>query len=87
MLRLPSRAQQETHPAHPLQSPASVKGTVGGEAHDSYIVQARKGQALAARISWQRTAGNHAEFSVSESPDVYSSTPIAFGHSSSAGTR
>jgi hypothetical protein len=61
-------AQQDTNPKHPLQSPAAVKGTIGGEAHDSYVIQARKGQAISVRISWQRAAGNQADFSVSESP-------------------
>ncbi len=80
-------AQQDTNPKHPLQSPAAVKGTIGGEAHDSYVIQARKGQAISVRISWQRAAGNQADFSVSESPDFYDSTPVAFGKHSDAGRR
>jgi hypothetical protein len=80
-------AQEDTSPKHQLRSPAAVRGTIGGEAHDSYVIQARKGQALAVRISWQLAGGNHAEFSVSESPDFSNSAPVGFGKQSDGGRR
>ena len=56
-----------------LRTPATVKGFIGGESHDSYAIHARKGQVLTVRISWQPEhdkdmGDNHAEFFVSDSP-------------------
>jgi len=82
-----ARAQEDTVPKHPLRSPAAVKGTIGGEGHDRYVIHAHKGQVLALHISWQRAGEDHAEFSVSESPDFYNYAPVAFGKQSDTGRR
>lgn len=66
---------------------AVVKGIIGGEAHDSYVIQARQDQVFSVRISWQRAGEDHAEFSVSESPDFYNHAPVAFGKRSDTGRR
>ncbi|MFN2499697.1 MAG: hypothetical protein ABR557_11490, partial [Pyrinomonadaceae bacterium] len=33
-------------PAKQLRSPAIVRGFIGGESHDSYVIRARKGQVM-----------------------------------------
>jgi hypothetical protein len=80
-------AQEDTAPKHALRSPSAVTGTIGGEGHDSYTIRAHKGQVLAVRISWQRAGEDHAEFSVSESPDFYDSSSATFGKQSDTGRR
>ena len=46
-----ARAQEDIVAKRPLRSPAVVRGTVGGEAHDGYVVQARAGQEIMVRIA------------------------------------
>src|SRR5687768_18265969 len=36
-----------------LRNPATVRGTIGGESHDSYVIRARKGQMMTVRLSWR----------------------------------
>lgn len=72
-------AQVETSPPRRLRSPAPVRGFIGGESHDGYVVRARKGSVLTVRLSWRREGDNRASFSVSESPDFYSGEPTKFG--------
>lgn len=52
-----------------LRSTAPVRGFIGGESHDSYVVRAHKGSVLTVRLSWQSESGNRASLAVSESPD------------------
>jgi hypothetical protein len=52
-----------------LHSPASVRGFIGGESHDSYVIHVRSGRVLTVRISWRQEGDNRAEFDVSESPN------------------
>src|ERR1700742_4559469 len=75
-----------------LKSPALVKGVIGGESHDSYVIHARKGRTLTVQINWRREhdrqmGDNRAEFSVSESPDFEGGGPIKFGSESDNGKR
>ena len=77
-----SGARVENPPARRLRSAATVRGFIGGESHDSYVIRARKGQTLTVRLSWQREDGNRASVSVSESPDPYTGEPVKFGHDS-----
>ena len=44
-------AQTHSTPKKRLKSPAAVKGFVGGEAHDSYVIRDRKNQNLRVQIS------------------------------------
>jgi hypothetical protein len=62
------RSQVDISPTR-LRSPATVKGFIGGESHDRYVVRARKGQIMTVRISWRREGDNHAEFGVQDSRD------------------
>ena len=72
-----------------LRPPATAKGFVGGESHDSYSIHARKGQTLTVQIAWklehdEGISDNHAEFWVGDSPD-YGSGVVKFGRKSDNG--
>jgi hypothetical protein len=69
-----------------LKSMVPVKGFIGGESHDSYVIRARKGQILTVSLSWQREGDNRASFTVSESPD-FSGAPAKFGNGSHEDTK
>ena len=78
--------------AERLRSPATVRGTVGGESHHSYAVRARQGQIMTVRISWRRErdpelSHNHAEFYVSDLPDFGGDGLVKFGKESERGRR
>src|SRR5215468_8697971 len=67
-------AAQEHEYVKRLRTPATVKGLIGGESHNSYVIHAREGQVMTVQISWrpahdQALGDNRAEFFVSESPD------------------
>jgi hypothetical protein len=79
--------QVETSPLRRLQSQARVRGFIGGESHDGYVVRARKGQTLTVRLSWRREGDNGASFAVSQSPDFYSGETDEFGAESDDGQR
>jgi hypothetical protein len=72
---------EETTPLIRLRSVASVRGFIGGESHDSYVVHARKGSVLTVRLSWRREGDNRASLTVSESPN-FSGEPVKFGNDS-----
>ncbi|HUQ32558.1 MAG TPA: hypothetical protein VM095_10590 [Pyrinomonadaceae bacterium] len=72
-------AQVEAPAARRLRNSAPVRGFIGGESHDSYVVRARKGQVLTVRLSWRSEGDNRASLAVSESPDFYSGEPAKFG--------
>ena len=80
-------AQEDTTPKKRLRSPATVKGFIGGESHDSYVVRVRKGQVMTVQISWKRESDNHASFTVSESPNFFTGELITFGKESDDGKR
>jgi hypothetical protein len=71
-----------------LRSPATVKGLIGGESHDSYAIHARAGQTMTVWISWKpehdgELGDNHAEFFVSDSPEF--GGDVTFGRASDDG--
>jgi hypothetical protein len=75
-----------------LRSPATVRGFIGGESHDSYVIHARADQIMTAQISWRPEhdkglGDNRAEFFVSESPDFDSDGQVKFGKESDKGKR
>jgi len=72
-------AQDDTTPKKRLKAPATVSGTVGGEAHDSYVIKARKGQRMAVEITWKKEDSNKAEFTVSRSDNFYGAEMVKFG--------
>ena len=73
---------KDTTPKKRLRSQAIVKGFIGGESHDSYVIRARKGRTLIVRISWRGEGDNRAEFKISESHDFFGSEPVKFGKES-----
>jgi len=74
-----------------LRSPAAVKGFIGGESHDSYVIRARKGRIMTVKLSWRRERNgpeyNHAEFYVSNSGDFGGDSRVTFGRDSKDGKR
>lgn len=74
-------------PARRLRSLVPVRGFIGGESHDGYVVHACKGQVLTVRLSWRRESGNQASLTVSESPDYYTGEPVKFGTEYNNGKR
>lgn len=64
-----------------------MRGFIGGESHDFYVIRARKGRTMMLRLSWRREGDNRASFSVSESPDYYTGEPVKFGIEYDAGKR
>ncbi|HWT01375.1 MAG TPA: hypothetical protein VN256_14090 [Pyrinomonadaceae bacterium] len=80
-------AAVETSPPRRLRAAAPVRGFIGGESHDSYVVRARKGQVLTVRLSWRREGDNRASFSVSESPDFFAGEQVKFGAEYDGGRR
>ncbi len=75
-----------------LRNPSTVRGLIGGESHDSYVIRARKGQILTVQISWRREhhkelGDNHAEFFVGDLPDYDGGGLVKFGKESNDGRR
>jgi hypothetical protein len=73
-----------------LRSPANVKGLIGGESHNSYVIHLRKEQVVTVQISWRHEVvediANHAEFYLGELPD-FAGEQVKFGTESKNGTR
>jgi len=80
-------AQEDNVPKQRLRSPAVVRGAIGGEAHASYVIRARKGQLLTVRISWRREGDNSASFSVTKSASFFGGESIKFGKESDDGKK
>ena len=80
-------AQEDTTPKKRLRSPAAVKGSIGGEAHDSYVIRAPKGRTMTVRISWRPEGENNASFTVSESANFFGAEQVSFGEASDDGKR
>ena len=80
-------AQVEASTHRRLRSLATVRGFIGGESHDSYVIRARKGSVLTVRLSWQREGDSRASLAVSESPDFYTGQPAKFGAENDDGKR
>jgi hypothetical protein len=75
-----------------IRPPAAVRGGVGGESHNSYVVRARKGQVMTVQISWRHKhdaelGDNHAEFYVSVLPIFSGDGEVKFGKESNGGKR
>ena len=67
---------KDTTPKKRLRSQAIVKGFIGGESHDSYVIRASKGRTMIVQISWRREGDNRAEFTIRESQDFFDSEPV-----------
>lgn len=78
-------AQEDKTPKKRLRSPATARGLIGGEAHASYVIRARKGQTMTVQISWRRKDDNRAEFTVSEAANFFNGAQATFGKASGEG--
>jgi len=72
-------AQTDSTPKKRLKSPATVKGFVGGEAHDSYVIRARKNQTIKVQISWLGGGDKKAHFVISKSDDFFAGDVLEGG--------
>ena len=75
-------AQIDSTPARRLRSPASVRGFIGGESHDSYVIHAAKGQTMTVKISWRKEGDNRASFTITESRSFFEGEAVEFGKTS-----
>lgn len=66
LLTTTALAQPDRKPKR-LHAPATIRGLVGGEANDTYVVRVRKGSVLTIEISWRKEDDNTASFSVTDS--------------------
>ncbi len=74
-----AQAQTDSVKKKRLPNPAVVKGFVGGEAHDSYVIRARKNQTLKVQISWTGGGDKKAEFVISKSADFFAGDVLEGG--------
>ena len=74
-----SLAQPPEAPAKRLKNPAVVRGFIGGESHDSYVIRATKGRLMTVQISWRREGDNHAGFTVSQMRGFFGAEAVSFG--------
>jgi len=82
---LPSLAAGQAAPKPKrLHAPATVRGLVGGESHDAYVVRVPKGRSLTVEISWRSEDNNTASFSVGKSANF---EPVTFGTESADGKK
>ena len=82
------QSQPPETPAKRLKSSAVVRGFIGGESHDSYVIRAVKGKTMMVQISWRREGDNNAGFEITESSSFFSNKElITFGEESKDGTR
>ena len=72
-------AQTDTVRKKRLKNPATVKGFIGGEAHDSYVIRVRRNQTLKVQISWQGKGDRRADFVISKSPDFFAGDVLEGG--------
>jgi hypothetical protein len=77
--------QRDRTPKKRLAIPATARGFIGGESHDSYVVRARRGRTLVVEISWRKDGDNRAEFTVSRGSNFYSASPVKFGRETNGG--
>lgn len=80
-------AQIETAAAKRLTPAIKVNGSIGGEAHDSYVIRAVTGKTMTVELSWIPEEENRAEFTVSQSSDFFSGEAVKFGKSTYDGKR
>jgi hypothetical protein len=57
-----------------LRSPATIKGFIGGESHDMYVIHAHQGQSMMVELSWKiehdkEIGDNHADLDIGACPD------------------
>ena len=76
-------AQPLTKPKR-VHAPATIRGLVGGESNDTYVVHVRKGHQLTVELSWKKEDDNTASFGMGSSKDL---EPVSFGKESHGGRK
>ena len=76
-------AQAQPKPKR-VHVPATIRGLVGGESNDTYVVHVRKGRLLTVQISWKKEEDNTASFGVGASKNL---EPVSFGKESDGGRK
>ena len=76
-------AQPLTKPKR-VHAPATIRGLVGGESNDTYVVHVRKGHQLTVELSWKKEDDNTASFGMGSSKDL---EPVSFGTESNGGRK
>ena len=61
-----------------LRSGVTVKGFVGGEGHESFVIRARKGQSMTVVVTRRVKPGGNFNLTVSRSAD-FNGNPVRFG--------
>lgn len=64
-----SGGAQNSTPKKRLRAPATIRGLIGGESTDRYVIRARKGQTITISIAWKKEEDNTASFSLSPASD------------------
>ena len=67
-----------------VHAPTTIRGLVGGESNDTYVVRIAKGRQLTIEISWKKEEDNTASFSVTDTRD---GGTISFGQESDGGRK
>ena len=80
-------AQPRPSPPKKLRSPAVVRGFIGGESHDAYVIRAAKGKTMTVRLSWREEDGNRCDFHVSDMPGFFGAESVTFGRQFDNGKR
>ena len=76
-------AQPQPKPKR-VHAPATIRGLVGGEANDTYVVHVRQGRRLTVEISWKKEDNNTAHFGMGANKDL---EPVSFGKESNGGRK
>ncbi len=76
-----SNLSAQTNPVEKkrLKVPSTVKGVIGGESHDGFVIRLRKNQRLKVQISWSERGDHTAHFVISKSPDFYTGDVLEGG--------
>jgi hypothetical protein len=80
-------AQEDTSPKQKLRSGVWFKGEVGGEAHQGYVIRARKGQTITVEISRRVPTGGNFNLTVSRSANFFNAEGVKFGKETSSKRR
>ncbi len=74
---------QEDTPKQKLRSGVWIKGAVGGEAHQGYVIYARKGQTITLQISRRLPKGGNFNLTVSRKANFFEAEGVKFGKETS----
>jgi hypothetical protein len=77
-------AQREERPTR-LRSGVAVKGFIGGESHNSYVIRARRGQTMTVVITRRVKSGGN--FNLTVSRGGFDAEPVKFGQETSGRTQ